>query len=237
MPMPTRPDSQMYERIAAAFVLGNESIGADINCKMNAFIEGAISNVQRQVDLLIEARLPSGRRTRILVDAKRYGRPLDVGEVESLEAMMRDCRADRGILVCPHGWTPAAQRRAQEAITIAILPEEDVLNSTYWSELDECYGPCYGLIDPNRRGVVLWDQERLYKSQGLYAVVWEGKCDRCHNFQVWCWDCGSKYSLGPESIIECTCERRWSTWVESDAVVLAVDFPEGRIMLDQRSFR
>jgi hypothetical protein len=105
------PDWRVYERVAAAIESENLDAGISFTVTMNARLVGAISGVERQIDLLIEARWDDDRTRRILVDAKHYGRPLNVKDVEAFEGMMRDCRTVHGILVCPNGWSPGAERR------------------------------------------------------------------------------------------------------------------------------
>jgi hypothetical protein len=235
----------MYERIAAAFVSENQSDGLRVTCKINSYLRGLISGELRQIDLLIEVDWSTGRRIRTIADAKRHKRPLDIREVESLEAMMRDCQADHGILICPHGWTDVAKRRAQDSITMALLAEDQVRESSYWASFSECVGPCFDNSRPEKRGMVLTDQQHLLLVNGLFVIVWSGKCDRCHNFQIWCWDCGGKYSLGVEEDVICECERKWLTTIEVESIktsftkaasiVLHLEKPEGKVLLDRRS--
>jgi hypothetical protein len=76
---------------------------------------GAITGIKRQVDVLIDARVAEDVLRRVIVDAKFRRRKIDVTDVEAFEGMMKDCRAQRGLLVCSNGFTEAALRRAQEA--------------------------------------------------------------------------------------------------------------------------
>src|ERR1039458_6592279 len=84
--------------------------------------------------LLVDHRWHAGSASRIIVDAKNRSRPLDLGDVEQFEGMMRDCRATRGIIVCTAGWSEAAARRAQQAITITLLDYETALDEYGWVE-------------------------------------------------------------------------------------------------------
>lgn len=117
----------MYERFTAAFV--SENAGIEVSVTPNAKIVGK-SRVGRQIDVLVDARWGDKRSRRVIVDAKMYGRKLDIKDVEAFEGMMRDCRADRGILFCPSGWTGGAKRRAQDAITIQMMSLEELEATT-----------------------------------------------------------------------------------------------------------
>ncbi|WP_219988583.1 restriction endonuclease [Leucothrix pacifica] len=84
----------------------------------NAKIEGRHSEASRQVDVLIDYRFNHDKERRIIVDAKRYNRPLNVKDIESFHGMMEDCSASTGILVCPKGYTNAAKKRARNYIRL-----------------------------------------------------------------------------------------------------------------------
>jgi Restriction endonuclease len=210
---------RVYERVVAATEA--EGRGIDFSVTPNARLMGAISGVERQVDILIDLRWNDEEIAgRTIVDAKNYAVKIDVKDVESFEGMMKDCRAARGILVCPNGYTPAAARRAQDAITIKLLDATQV-DEFDWGQYDPCLGACGKSVDEKRRGMVLWDGQHLLGigmdgMAGAWAVVFTGKCDRCHNFHAWCWDCGEKFALGDESEHDCECERKWVTAIEEE---------------------
>lgn len=214
----------------------------------NARIIGHISGQERQVDVLIDARWGDDISKRIIVDAKLHRTKLDIKDVESFEGMMKDCRAQRGILVCPKGWTEGAERRAQDAITIKLLSPDEMDDYTAWAHFDECFGEC--LENPEKRsdvGRVLWDAQHLLEVDGLGAVVFTGKCDICHNFNVWCWECGEKFALGDEDESECFCERLWVSAIEGEiddptgdtlnAVHLFLCIGDSTLPLDRRRLR
>ncbi len=208
-------DWRVYERFVAHLMA--EHASDEITVIPNAKIVGAISGTQRQIDVLIDAKWDDDISRRIIVDAKRYKRKVDVKDVESFEGMMRDCQAQHGVLVCPNGFTKAAKKRAQDAITIKLLPLEEVeafdLNS--W---DACVGSCSLKKDGDKRGLVLYDSPYgLAIGNSPLSVMAVGKCDRCHEFHVWCWDCGQKFALENEDEYKCNCDGRfWLTSIEED---------------------
>jgi hypothetical protein len=179
----------------------------------------------------------------MIVDAKYHRPKLDVKDVESFEGMMKDCRAQRGILVCPNGWSEAAKRRAQDAITITLLWPDDV-DGFPWAQFDPCMGGC-AQPGSTRKGLVLWDGQIPVGVEGTWVIVWSGKCDRCHNFHVWCWGCGQRFALRDEDEHSCDCGYRWVTAIEQEpsddgpinAVHLILLVGEQVLALDRRRVR
>jgi hypothetical protein len=220
------PDWQVYERIVAA--MQAEGAGMEHSVTPNAKIRGCITGILRQIDVLVDARWADEDLTeRVIVDAKMHRSKVDVKDIEAFEGMMKDCRANRGIIVCANGYTPAAKRRAQDAITITLLPAENI-EEFPWSQFDRCMGSCSADNRIPHRGLVLWDGQLLLGMGSGWAIVWSGKCDRCYNFHAWCWDCGEKFALADEDEHECGCGRRWVTAIEEE--------PDGSEVLDAVHF-
>jgi hypothetical protein len=48
----------------------------------------------------------------IIIDCKDYNRPVDVKGVEEFDGLLRDVGAQKGVLVCPKGFTETAKARA-----------------------------------------------------------------------------------------------------------------------------
>lgn len=208
---PEIPDWRLYERLAATVVAENMMLGAEFNQTMNATLTGAISGAQRQVDLIIEANWEDGRSLRIVFDAKYHKRRLTLKDVEAFEGMIRDCRADHGILVCPLGWSTAAKQRAAGLITLKLLTLSEAEEQTEWAKFAECNGCLANECDPLQRGFVLWDGQRLLNHLGFWIVLFTGKCGVCRRFQVWCWDCGEVFSLASGETHLCWCDdRSWA---------------------------
>ena len=201
-----------YERIAAAFASEHYG-GIATAVHPNVRLIGQLSGKSRQIDVLVEHRLERGSDSRIIVDAKNRSRRVDIKEVESFEGMMRDCSANRGVLICASGYTDGAFRRAQDAITLTVLAIEQV--EEFGWVYEPCLGNCSGLKSGKRRGMVLWG-EFLPIGRGLgWLVVQTGKCDGCHAFHVWCWDCGTKFSVPDGQVHTCGCELDWASVPES----------------------
>ena len=73
----------MYERLVASFEV--EDAGMDASVTPNASLIGSISGVPRQIDVLVDARFENDSTRRIIFDAKRRSRKVDVKDVESFE--------------------------------------------------------------------------------------------------------------------------------------------------------
>jgi hypothetical protein len=207
-------DWRKYERLIAGLI-SEEFSANDMTVVPNAKLIGKLSGCQRQIDVLIDKRFEGGRNRRIIVDAKKYSRPIHIKDVESFEGMLRDCTASKGILVCPNGYSDAAKRRAQDLINIRLvsLDELENLDLSTW---DEC---CSDSCDTRKnRGLVLWDSPWGISPLGNpLSICCTGKCDECNDFHVWCWDCGQKFALGNEDEHQCCSELWfWLTAIEED---------------------
>jgi len=190
---------QDYERFVAAIEAENHS-SLEVVATLNTKLMGKFSGTLRQIDCLIDERFDSGFERRIIVDAKRYRRPLDVKDVEEFLGMMQDCSADRGIMICESGWSQAAARRVQDRIDIKIIPRSEIGDYSDYAVCDECI--C-------GKGVVFYDNKSIIQINGLYSISFIGRCDRCHSFNVWCWDCGDKFRIEDETEYRCNCGRLW----------------------------
>ncbi|SIO28515.1 restriction endonuclease [Paraburkholderia phenazinium] len=225
-------DWRLYERILTCFEI--EASGLDVSVTPNAKIIGSISGVARQIDVLVDARWEEGVQRRIIFDAKLRKRKVDVKDVESFEGMMRDVQASRGVLVCSSGYTEAALARAQQSIEIRIVTADEA------EELD------FSMIDPcpycrhkkrKTKGFVFWDGQLPLPVSWSWAIVFTGKCDVCHSFAFWCWDCGSKVVVPDEETYECGCEHTWFVEKNDDEAVFVIRMADGEVPLDRRPLR
>jgi methyl coenzyme M reductase beta subunit len=212
--MKRSPASAVYERCVAAFCAESELASEAVSMTANAKIKGVISGRTRQIDVLVDDMRYSARASRIIVDAKRRSRRMDIKNVEEFEGMMRDCGARHGVIVCTSGATKGAIRRAQDFITITVLPYEDALEFEW--EYEPCLGcHCAGLTA--RSGMVLWNHRITGLGPG-WLMYNTGKCDRCHQFHAWCSDCGSHLCVADGQTMRCGCvDREWGSIPESRA--------------------
>ncbi|USI28721.1 restriction endonuclease [Alteromonas macleodii] len=206
-----------YERFVAE-LCSEDYQSANTTIIPNAKIKGCLSKTSRQVDVLIDSRFGDDRNRRIIVDAKKYSRPLNVKDVESFYGMMIDCSSKVGVLVCPNGYSAAAKKRAQDFINLKIvsLQELEDIDLKSW---DDCLSD--NCDERSERGLVLWDVPMGIGSPASpVSISCIGKCDVCGDFHIWCWGCGKKFSLSDESDAQCDCEHHWFwlTAIEDDDI-------------------
>jgi hypothetical protein len=216
------PDWERYERLVARLMA--EQLPTEYCVTPNARVLGRITQRKRQLDVLIDPRHDSDSSRRLIVDAKRRNRKIDVTDVEAFRGLMEDVGATHGYLVCPHGHTKAAERRAQAAVTIRLLPLDrlDEFDPSTWPQCQN--SPC-------KNGRVFWDGYpeirltlRPLKSTADGAlkqipfVHYVGKCDRCGRFHVKCLTCGEILSVPEDDADDCghqcVCRPPWF-WLAS----------------------
>lgn len=91
--------------------------------EFNSMLLGKYSEGLRQCDIIIKQKVDDKVIT-ILIDAKYYGKKLDVKAVESFISMANDINAQQGILVSPKGYSELAYSRVENDdsnITLDIL--------------------------------------------------------------------------------------------------------------------
>lgn len=214
------PAWKNYERLVAKLVV--QQIATNYCVTLNARIFGVLSRRSRQVDVLIDMRHETDNSRRVIIDAKARSRKIDVTHVEAFLGLMADVGATHGYLVCPHGYTAAAQRRAQDAVSIRLLPLDrlDNFDPSAWPDCK---------VVKCRGGKVFWNG---YPSIDTYVlpfldnpapmrrvsfIHYVGKCDRCLFFHVRCMACRELFSLNHESDdggYQCQCRRPWF-WLAS----------------------
>jgi hypothetical protein len=212
------PEWELYERLVARMVA--DQLETDLCVTPNARVLGRITGVRRQIDVLIETRHDTDNSRRVIVDAKKRSRKIDVKDVESFMGLMEDVGATHGYLVSPVGYTKAAEKRAQAAVSIRILPLDRLENfdPSTWPRCQRT--GC-------ERGRVFWNGypeltmvlQPLDASEATHvrSVHYVGKCDRCGRFHVWCLACNDMLSP-PEDDDDCghqcSCSPPWF-WLAS----------------------
>jgi hypothetical protein len=210
---------EVYERLVARLIA--DQIETDLCVTPNARIKGRISHRSRQIDVLIESRHDTDNTRRIVVDAKRRKRKIDVKDVEEFRGLMEDVGATHGYLVCPVGHTKAAEKRAQLAVSIRLLPLENLENfdPSTWPRCASCrngriFWDGYPELSLGLSPVGIPDQQAPVYARFVHYV---GKCDRCGQFHVLCMTCGE--TLSPADHEEdvghrCRCTLPWF-WIAS----------------------
>ncbi len=211
------PEWEAYERLVARLMA--DQLPTEYCVTPNARVVGRITGRKRQLDVLIDLRHDSDNSRRLVVDAKRRNRKIDVTDVEAFRGLMDDVGATHGYLVCPHGHTKAAERRAQSAVSIRLVPLDrlDDFDPSTWPQ---CLNPrCKG-------GRVFWDgypELRMELRQvttmaggavrHMPFVHYVGKCDRCGRFHVKCLTCCDLLSIPEDDVNDsghqCACRPPW----------------------------
>jgi len=90
-------------------------------------IIGCESNVERQLDVTIRVSVAQ-YKILIVVECKDEGRPIDVGTMGEFASLLRDVKANKGVMISSSGYTPAAvdMARAQGIDARTYLDTESV---------------------------------------------------------------------------------------------------------------
>jgi hypothetical protein len=93
-----------------AFLAGNSAV-VNRDVKLPGHVSGAL----RQVDIQVTGRVFGVGDAMLVVDCKRWGKPVDVADAGSFLDLVEDVRADFGLLVTTAGASAAAQQRLRSA--------------------------------------------------------------------------------------------------------------------------
>lgn len=216
------PDWELYERLVARLLA--DQLQTDLCVTPNARIVGKNSGRSRQIDVLIEPRHDTDNTRRIVVDAKHRKRKIDITDVEAFLGLMKDVGATHGYLISPFDPTKAAERRAQMAVSLRIVPLSRLENFDP-STWPRCKDPkC-------TRGRIFWDgyPEFSLRLRPINATAdqeptltsfihYVGKCDRCGLFHVWCITCNDILAIPHDEDADighrCKCAKPWF-WLAS----------------------
>jgi len=226
--MKNSPKWKIYERLVACLEV--ENAGIEVSVSPNARLLGSISGAERQIDVLVDARWESGTKRRIIFDAKRRGRKIHIKDVGEFLGMMADVRAERGVLVCTNGWTNAAKKRADAAIELRLMTEEQTREFDFGA-IEPC--PLCARRARKSKGVIFLDGQFGFRLNGV-AVVFTGKCDECRSFAFWCWECGEKKVVPDKVVHICNCQRKWFVEEREGETVFLVRMKAGEVLLDRR---
>src|SRR5262249_49971708 len=75
----------------------------------NVRMPGKMSGTRRQIDVRVTGALFGSGTAVMVVDCKRYSKPIDVNHVGTFVGLVEDVGADIGLLVSTVGISPAAQ--------------------------------------------------------------------------------------------------------------------------------
>lgn len=99
-------------------------LGDQATVERNVHLQGRLSGRSRQIDIAVEGPVFGGGSMIMIVDCKRYAKPVDVKTVEEFIGLVSDVGADFGLLVTTEGISTAGRLRAQaeRGIKLDLLP-------------------------------------------------------------------------------------------------------------------
>jgi hypothetical protein len=88
-----------------------QELAPQANVEHNVRLDGRLTGTKRQTDVLVSEKIGQYDIS-IVIDCKDYRQPVDVKGVEEFNGLLDDVGAQKGVLVCPSGFTKAAKVRA-----------------------------------------------------------------------------------------------------------------------------
>jgi hypothetical protein len=104
-----KPDWKILEELVASI---QKQLAPDAIVEHNVYVKGQITGVDRQVDILVTQMIGQYKFT-IAIDCKDTKRPVDTKGVGEFSELVRDIQANKGVLVCPAGFSKPALKTAK----------------------------------------------------------------------------------------------------------------------------
>ena len=153
-------------------------------------LPGRSGGIGRQIDILVRLRIADIGEELILVDCKRYGRKVDIGEIDNLIGMVQDVGAAMGMLVTNEGYTEGASRAAKAApgIHIDVVRLEDLPR---WEPPFIVCELCRDAIGEDAMlGMAYVDHiGEVETEEGGGIEVTVGYCEKCNGLHIECPKC------------------------------------------------
>jgi hypothetical protein len=102
--------------------------GAAATVERNVRLHGRRTGKHRQIDVLVRGRIFAMADAMLIVDCKRWAKPIDVQDVESFLGMAEDVGADVAFLMTTKGATSGAQARASQerGVRLEVMSLEEL---------------------------------------------------------------------------------------------------------------
>lgn len=190
VPCMTEMSPAEYEDYVAEAM--REKFGEDANIQRNVRLPSRSGVRDRQIDVLVDASLRELGEVRIVVEAKRYGTPVDAKAVEAFIGLVVDVGAKIGLLVTNNGFTEGAKRRAQleRGIHLEVVPIEELDD---WEPSFLICQACADSVGEDSMPGGVWLDEPI--DLELDGEEWDtidalaGTCDRCGSAHIVCPQC------------------------------------------------
>lgn len=108
-PKSPKQDWQILEELVASI---QKQLAPEAIVEHNVLIKGQITGVDRQVDVLVTQMIGQYKMI-IAIDCKDTKRPVDTKGVGEFSELVRDIKANKGVLVCPAGFSKPALKTAK----------------------------------------------------------------------------------------------------------------------------
>lgn len=95
-------------------------VGEAGTARRNVRLPSRSGGRSRQIDVLVEGNVFGLAGARMIVDCKRWNKPIDAPDVEQFIGMIDDVGADMGMLVSALGASDGAMKRAQSARGVRV---------------------------------------------------------------------------------------------------------------------
>jgi hypothetical protein len=161
----------------------------------------------RQIDVLVRLPLADFDDALMVVDCKRYGRKVNVKDVEAFIGLVNDVGAPMGLMVTTEGFTRGAIGRvsAERGIRVQVVGVEDLPR---WEPplvlCDLCAEATHEDAPP---GVAYVDSPAEFQAENGFVVATVGYCDKCDGLHLECPVCETVNSVS---------EWREDQWVECE---------------------
>ena len=117
-------DWKEYQYITAELLERAERIG---KIDKNVLLPDKSSGRKRQIDALLEVKT-KGRIIKIVIDAKYRKRKININDVGIVSELIDAVGADRGVIICPNGWSSYAKDRSKElGLDLKLVTIEDAI--------------------------------------------------------------------------------------------------------------
>ncbi len=98
-----------------------KQLSPDAEVLHNVKLPSRTTSANRQIDVLVKQSIGQYKMT-IVIDSKDYKDPVDIKGVEEFYGLVTDVGANKGVLVCPAGFTKAAKEKAQNLLIDLYSP-------------------------------------------------------------------------------------------------------------------
>ena len=189
-PIEPEPKWKKYEKVIAAI----EKSYSDCTITHDRKIIGRRSQVERQVDVWLEAKVGHDHTVTVAVECRCYeDTPVAIKDIDAFYGFLDDTGANKGVIISNSGFTEGAKARADqgdiELKTLTFEEAEEFAWGDYLTDSCDAYG-CWG-------GTIGW------RGFGEECSEW-GYCNNCGSFHIRCRNCGTLGSYNESNYVQCS---------------------------------